>query len=198
MVTIFCLGVRGNFWGSEWAISAEDEGLQPALDCGGNSSSRHNHRIVVVDKAENNYPESQSGGLFCRQSCIFGSCSETQQCPCTSLPLICKAHLGCDIFCPTKLDGGFLTQINLLLCRPKMMIIAMQYNDQMIVDDEIVILLYCPYEAILGWLLSQAEVFLAPIWPLCPHTAVWTRIEMCRDFFVKASLTFFWPNNSSN
>ena len=30
------------------------------------------------------------------------------------------------------------------------------------------------------------------------HTAVWTRIEMCRDFFVKASLTFFWPNNSSN
>ena len=29
-------------------------------------------------------------------------------------------------------------------------------------------------------------------------TAVWTRIEMCRDFFVKASLTFFWPNNSSN
>ena len=22
-------------------------------------------------------------------------------------------------------------------------------------------------------------------------TAVWTRIEMCRDFFVKASLTFF-------
>ena len=29
-------------------------------------------------------------------------------------------------------------------------------------------------------------------------TAVWTRIEMCRDFFVKASLTFFWPNYSSN
>ena len=29
-------------------------------------------------------------------------------------------------------------------------------------------------------------------------TAVWTRIEMCRDFFVKASLTFFWRNNSSN
>ena len=29
-------------------------------------------------------------------------------------------------------------------------------------------------------------------------TAVWTRIEMCRDFFVKASLTFFWPNNSPN
>ena len=29
-------------------------------------------------------------------------------------------------------------------------------------------------------------------------TAVWTRIEMCRDFFVKASLTFFWTNYSSN
>ena len=50
--------------------------MKPSLDCGGNSRSRHNHRIVVVDKAENNYPESQSGGLFCRQSCIFGSCSE--------------------------------------------------------------------------------------------------------------------------
>ena len=24
-----------------------------------------------------------------------------------------------------------------------------------------------------------------------PPTAVWTRIEMCRDFFVKTSLTFF-------
>ena len=33
------------------------------------------------------------------------------------------------------------------------------------------------------------------IWKL---TAVWTRIEMCRDFFVKTCLTFFWPNNSSN
>ena len=30
------------------------------------------------------------------------------------------------------------------------------------------------------------------------HTAVWTRIEMCRDFFVKISLTFFLPTNSSN
>ena len=29
-------------------------------------------------------------------------------------------------------------------------------------------------------------------------TAVWTRIEMSRDSFVKTSLTFFWPNNSSN
>ena len=25
-----------------------------------------------------------------------------------------------------------------------------------------------------------------------PPTAVWTRIEMCRDFFVKTSLTFWW------
>ena len=30
------------------------------------------------------------------------------------------------------------------------------------------------------------------------HTAVWTRIEMSRDFFVKASLSFFWPNYSHN
>ena len=29
-------------------------------------------------------------------------------------------------------------------------------------------------------------------------TAVWTGIEMSRDFFVKTSLTFFLPNNSSN
>ena len=29
-------------------------------------------------------------------------------------------------------------------------------------------------------------------------TAVWMRIEMCRGFFVKANLTFCWPNNSSN
>ena len=35
-------------------------------------------------------------------------------------------------------------------------------------------------------------------WTKLPFTAVWTRIEMSRDFFVKASLTFFWPNNSSN
>ena len=32
----------------------------------------------------------------------------------------------------------------------------------------------------------------------CIVTAVWTRIEMCRDFFVKTSLTFVPPNNSSN
>ena len=30
------------------------------------------------------------------------------------------------------------------------------------------------------------------------YTAVWTRIEMSRDSFVKTSWTFFWPNNSSN
>ena len=34
--------------------------------------------------------------------------------------------------------------------RPKMMIIVMQYNDLTIVDDKIIIILYCPYKAILG------------------------------------------------
>ena len=29
-------------------------------------------------------------------------------------------------------------------------------------------------------------------------TAVWTRNEMCRDFFVKTNLTYFWPNDSFN
>ena len=53
--------------------------------------------------------------------------------------------------------------------RPKMMIIVMQYNDLTIVDDKIIIILYCPYKAILGWHLSKAEAFLAPIWPLCPQ-----------------------------
>ena len=40
---------------------------------------------------------------------------------------------------------------------------------------------------------SEIEIFDKMI-----DTAVWTGIEMSRDFFVKTSLTFFLPNNSSN
>ena len=45
----------------------------------------------------------------------------------------------------------------------------MQYNDQIIVDDNIIILLCWPYKAILGWLLSQAKVFLAQFGPFVPN-----------------------------
>ena len=47
--------------------------------------------------------------------------------------------------------------------------------------------------------IEMQEVYMLPLKKPClRHTAVWTRIEMCRDFFVKTTLTFFWPNNSSN
>ena len=47
----------------------------------------------------------------------------------------------------------------------------------------------------MDWKVYFKSSFFFNFWR-CVNTAVWTRIEMCRDFFVKASLTFFWPNNS--